>query len=175
MLRQATKTTSAKRECDVARQGADGLSQSRKLQAKNDRGNMRKSIAARRTVAMYYRNKNIQAVWHRYSEKQASWCRAAKQSSTRNWRATLIDAAETDLHQRPLLRHKRLATQLESERDAAKRFSPTGPGAHWTAREDDKQSGGWMASDVETTSLAIQALVAAKPNSPLILPAVRYG
>lgn len=65
-----------------------------------------------------------------------------------------------------------LVAQLEAS--ATRQTLANGPGAHWTAREDDKQSGGWMASDVETTSLAIQALVAAKPNSPLLLPAVRW-
>jgi len=65
-----------------------------------------------------------------------------------------------------------LVAQLEAS--ATRETLPNGPGAHWAAREDDKQTGGWMASDVETTSLAIQALVAAKPNSPLILPAVRW-
>ena len=65
-----------------------------------------------------------------------------------------------------------LVAQLEAS--ATRQTLANGPGAHWTAREEDKQSGGWMASDVETTSLAIQALVAAKPNSPLLLPAVRW-
>ena len=65
-----------------------------------------------------------------------------------------------------------LISQLEAS--AKTENSPRGQVTFWAAREDDKQSGGWMGSDIETTSLGIQALLRAKPQSEKILPAVRW-
>ena len=47
----------------------------------------------------------------------------------------------------------------------------SGEGAWW---ENQIGDGGFTDSDIETTALALQAEIAQKPNSPLILPALRW-
>jgi uncharacterized protein YfaS (alpha-2-macroglobulin family) len=47
----------------------------------------------------------------------------------------------------------------------------SGSAVYWPSLADD---GGWRDSDIETTALAVQALVRGKPTSPLIVPALRW-
>lgn len=48
----------------------------------------------------------------------------------------------------------------------------SGTASHWTANAQG--SGSWLDSDVEVTSQVLSALLALKPNSPKIVPAVRW-
>jgi uncharacterized protein YfaS (alpha-2-macroglobulin family) len=58
-----------------------------------------------------------------------------------------------------------LETRAKSE------TTSTGPSTFWPSLADD---GGWRDSDIETTALAVQALVRGKPNSPLVVTALRW-
>lgn len=48
----------------------------------------------------------------------------------------------------------------------------SGTATHWTANA--RGSGSWLDSDVEVTAQVLQALLALKPTSPAIVPAVRW-
>lgn len=78
--------------------------------------------------------------------------------------ALTLAATKADHPQKSAL----LAT-LESR--AKRENSPAGETIYW---ENQVGDGGWTDSDIETTALAIQAEIAQKPSSPLILPALRW-
>lgn len=57
------------------------------------------------------------------------------------------------------------------ENRAVSETTPKGPATYWTSGVHDY---GWRDSNIETTALAVQALLRAKPDSPLIVPALRW-
>ncbi len=61
---------------------------------------------------------------------------------------------------------KSLLTELEQS------AVHTGTAVHWTANASG--GGSWLDSDVEVTAQVLQALLLVKPNSPTIVPAVRW-
>ncbi len=62
-----------------------------------------------------------------------------------------------------------LLTKLETR--AKRETLSSGEGVWW---QNETGDGGWSDSDIETTALALQAEIAARPNSPLILPGLRW-
>ncbi|HEX8551288.1 MAG TPA: MG2 domain-containing protein [Abditibacteriaceae bacterium] len=123
------------------------------LQKKNDAENLGR---------IYYLSKNGLVYYRDAKTKQPIWATTDKGLSV-----------PAGLPDRALAPDSAALTQLLSllESRAKTVASPSGTTIYWPSLAND---GGWRDSDIETTALAIQALVAARPASPQIVPALRW-